>query len=365
MKKIIFMMSAAVAMAASCGNPDDNGPVSGNGTLTIEADKLEVVADGEDFAEITVNYDGVAVTEDVDFYDASTNVPVKVRSNRFTTKTVGQHSIYAIYNNVKSNVLKFTAVEYMAPPVPEDPAPENTAFRKRVLLTQFTSTGCTFCPRMTKILRELAQDAEYKDRFVLAASHADMNGYPNGDDPASYSGVNAFMSAFRISGFPTLIADFDDMMPSYDYSDLKALVDEYYADGSSLAGVSANSEVQGNVLVLRAAVKSSKSGKYRVGAWLLEDGIYGKQTSAPDESYNTHDHCIRVLDAGSHFMGHDLGTIAAGKSAEHVFTMKLDSEWNVEKCKLLLYVTSSAGSTQVVNNAVIVPLGKPVTYEYR
>lgn len=365
MKRFVFMMIAAVAMAVSCGNPDDNGPVSGNGTLTIEADKLEVVADGEDFAEITVKYDGVAVTEDVDFYDASSNVPVKVRSNHFTTKTVGQHSIYAIYNNVKSNVLKFTAVEYMAPPVPDDPDLQNTAFRKRVLLTQFTSTGCTFCPRMTKILRELAKDAEYKERFVLAASHADMNGYANGDDPASFSGVGGFMNAFGISGFPTLIADFDDMMPSYDYSDLKALVDKCYADGSSLAGVAANSEVQDNVLVLRAAVKVSESGKYRIGAWLLEDGICGKQTSAPDESYNTHDNCIRILDAESHYMGYDLGTIAAGKSAEHVFTMKLDKEWNVENCKLLLYVTSAAGTAQMVNNAVIVPIGTPVTYEYR
>ena len=40
MKRFVLKMIAAVAMVASCGNPDDNGPVSGNGTLTIEADKV-------------------------------------------------------------------------------------------------------------------------------------------------------------------------------------------------------------------------------------------------------------------------------------------------------------------------------------
>ena len=161
MKRFVLKMIAAVAMVASCGNPDDNGPVSGNGTLTIEADKVELVADGEDFVEITVTYDGEVVAEEVDFYDASTNVPARVKANRFTTKTVGQYSIYAIYNGVKSNVLKITALEHAVPPAPADPAPENVSFRKRVLFTQFTSTGCVYCPIVTGFLRELAADAEY------------------------------------------------------------------------------------------------------------------------------------------------------------------------------------------------------------
>ena len=364
MKRIILMMIAAVAMAASCGNPDD-APVTGNGTLTLEADKLEMLADGEDYVEITAKYDGQSVSDGVDFYDAATNVPVKVKDMRFTTKTVGQHSIYAIYNGVKSNTLKINALEYMAPEAPADPDPAGTTFRKRVLLTQFTSTGCTYCPIMTGLLRELAADEVYKDKFVLAASHSDMNGYQNGDDPASYSGASGLMSAFGVLGYPTLIADFGDQLNAYSYDQLKALVDGYYEDGTSVVGVASASEIQGNVLVLRAAVKAGKAGKYRVGAWLLEDGIYGKQTSAPDESYYIHDHCVRHLDAGSHYMGHDLGMISAGKTAEHIFTIKMDPEWKVESCKVLLYVTSSVGNKDVLNNAVVVPVGKPVTYEYR
>lgn len=365
MKRFLLTMIAAVAMAASCGNPDDNGPVSGGGTLTIEGDKVELVADGEDFVEITVTYDGKAVTEEVDFYDASTNVPARVKANRFTTKTVGQYSIYAIYNGAKSNVLKITALEHAVPPAPADPAPENVSFRKRVLFTQFTSTGCVYCPIVTGFLRELAADAEYKDKFVLGASHADMPGYQNGEDPAAYSEVNAFMSAFGIEGFPTLIADFGDRLGSYSLAAVKALVDEYYGDGSAAAGIAVNSEIHDNVLVMRASVKAAKAGKYRIGAWLLEDGIYGKQTGAPDESYYVHDHCIRKPDAESHFMGYDLGLIGKGKSADHAFAMKLDPEWKIDNCSLLLYVTSASGSDQIANNAVIVPLGKSVAYEYR
>lgn len=365
MKRIILMMIAAVAIVASCGNPDDNGPVSGNGTLTIEADKVELIADGEDFVEITVKYDGEVVTDEVDFYDASTNVPSRVKANRFTTKAVGQYSIYAIYNGVKSNVLKITALEYAVPSLPADPAPENVSFRKRVLLTQFTSTGCVYCPMVTGFLRDLAADPEYKDKFVLAASHADMPDNPNGDDPASYPEVNGFMSAFRIKGFPTLIADFADMLGSYSLAALKTLVDEYYGDGSAAVGISVNSELHDNVLVMRASVKAANAGKYRIGAWLLEDGIYGKQTGAPDESYYVHDHCIRKPDAESHYMGYDLGMLSKGKSADHVFVMKLDPKWNIDNCSVLLYVTSASGSDQIASNAIVVPLDKPVAYEYR
>lgn len=358
-------MMAALAMVVSCGSPEDV-PTPGNGTLAISADKLEIIADGQDSAQITVEYDGKTITEDVSFYDPSTNVPVAVKSMRFSTKTAGQHSFYATYNGVKSNTLTINALEYAVPEVPKDADPSNTSFKKRVLMTQFTSTGCTYCPIVSGLLKELSVDPAYADRFVLGASHADMPGYLNGDDPASYSGATGFMNAFGVTGFPWLNADFGDILTKYDISAVRALVDGCYGDGKAAAGISVNSAIQGNVLVVRAAVKAGVTGSYRVGLWLLEDGIYGKQTSAPDESYNTHNNCIRLLDAGTSYMGHSVGKLAAGGVGEHIFTIKnLDSEWKLDKCKLLIYVTSSLGTSQVVNNAVIVPIGKPVGYEYK
>jgi hypothetical protein len=122
MKNMIMMMAAAIALAFSCTKPDD-GPTGGNGTLVIDADKFEIVADGQDAAQITVEYDGKAVTDGVSFYDAATNVPVSVKSMRFTTKTVGEHRFYATYSGAKSNTLSINAVEYAAPAVPTDPDP--------------------------------------------------------------------------------------------------------------------------------------------------------------------------------------------------------------------------------------------------
>ena len=40
-------MAAAIALAFSCTKPDD-GPAGGNGTLVIDADRFEIVADGKD-----------------------------------------------------------------------------------------------------------------------------------------------------------------------------------------------------------------------------------------------------------------------------------------------------------------------------
>lgn len=122
-------------------------------------------------------------------------------------------------------MLSINALEYSVPAVPADPDPSKTSFRKRVLLTQFTSTGCTYCPIIVGLLRELSNDKVYSGRFVLGASHADMTDYPNGDDPASFSGVAEFMSTFDVRGFPTLTADLGESLSNYDLTTLKALVD--------------------------------------------------------------------------------------------------------------------------------------------
>lgn len=365
MKRFILMMAAVLALTASCGERGYDPELSGSG-FTIEADKLEILADGTDYAQITAKYGNKELTEDVAFYDASSNVPVSVKSMRFSTKTPGQYDIFATYDGKKSNVLSINALEYSVPAVPADPDLSKTSFRKRVLLTQFTSTGCTYCPIIVGLLRELSNDKVYSDRFVLGTSHADMTDYPNGDDPASFSGVAEFMSTFDVRGFPTLTADLGESLSNYDLTTLKALVDGCYSDGISAAGIAASSVLIGNTLVVRAAVKAGETGNYRIGAWLLEDGIYGKQTSAPDESYNTHNNCIRIINAGSSYMGHSVGRLAAGNSAEYILTFRnLDSQWKPDKCRLLLYVTSSVGNLNIVNNAVTLPLGGSVAYEYR
>lgn len=365
MKRILMMMAAVFALAVACEKPGAD-PEQENAELTIEADKLEIIADGTDYAQITAKYGSKELTDGLGFYDASTNVPVSVKSMHFTTRTPGQHNFYATYNGKKSNVLSINALEYAVPAVPADTDPSNTSFRKRVFLTQFTSTGCTFCPTVVSMLRELSRDSVYSEKFVLAASHADMSEGPYADDPASFPGVMNFMTAFGVMGFPTLSADFGDILGAYNISVLKALVDGYYGNGIASAGLAVNSEVQDNVLVARTAVKAGEAGNYRVGAMLLEDGIYGKQTSAPDESYNTHDNCIRIIDAGTTYMGHSVGKLSAGNVAEHIFTFRnIDSDWNLDKCKMLFYVTSSVGNIQVVNNAIVVPLGKSAGFEYK
>lgn len=358
------MLAAVFAMAVACEKPGNDPYVLAD--LTIEADKLEIVADGNDYAKITVKHGGKEVTEGVDFYDASSNVPVAVKSMRFSTKAPGQHEFYATYNGVRSNPLKINALEFAAPDVPADPDLSKTSFRKRVLLTQFTSTGCTYCPIMTGLLRELSGDMSYSNKFVLAAAHADMNGYQNGDDPASFSGVTSLMNTFKVQGYPTLIADMGDALDAYDLTKLKTLVDGYYGNGTSVAGISANSSVIGSTLVVRVAVKAGETNNYRVGVWLLEDEIYGKQTSAPDPSYNTHHNCVRVADGGQGYMGYPLGTIQTGSTADRVFNFqRLDPEWKMKNSKLLIYVTSATGNVQVVNNAAVVPVGESLIFEYR
>ena len=117
---------------------------------------------------------------------------------------------------------------------------------------------------------------------------------------------------------------------------------------------------------------AAETNEFRIGAWLIEDGIYSKQSNKgyPGD-FNTHDHCIRVADSkvsGTDFSGHALGEIEAGSTAEYSFSIDVDSDWNADNCSLVLFVTSpesrNGSKYFYVNNTVEMPLDGTIDYEY-
>ena len=64
--------------------------------------------------------------------------------------------------------------------------------------------------------------------------------------------------------------------------ELLSFLDEYVREGHTVAGACVT---DGSQLVLRAGIKAGKAGSYRLAAWVLEDGIVGKQQNymAKDE----------------------------------------------------------------------------------
>ena len=358
----------------SCGEKDtEEGTTT---SLTIKIDKQIVQAASEDFVKVEV-YDeaNTLITEGLTFYDKKGKV-LDLPDGKFRPQTAGVYEFFAFYAGAWSETVSVRAIDFPVPSLPEDTElPENSAFAKKVLAIQFTSTGCVNCPGMKKVIKKATEDQEFSDRIITVSSHHDMPGYKYGDDPAGYPGNDAFIRAFFDEPtYPTVVFNLTSTFSIYDKETESAAVERFksavnnmYGNGLSVAGIAVNSNASGNGLVARVLVKTvlDSGDPIRVAACLIEDGIYGPQNNAPsdDPEWSTHNNCIRMLDCNKKagYTGYSLGRMKCGESKEYTFVFDNSSNLvNMDNCKLLFYIICG-GSLQ---NAVLVPVGQEVGFDY-
>ena len=77
-------------------------------SLTIEASKLRIKADGEDCATFTVMYGEEDVTATCEIRTTAGDV---IEGGAFATTTPGSYNIYALYDNVRSNTISIDAYD--------------------------------------------------------------------------------------------------------------------------------------------------------------------------------------------------------------------------------------------------------------
>lgn len=326
-----------------------------------------VVQTGTDRAIIVVRFNGEVLNDGYDIYDAQTNKKVTLPTMQMTSKsgiTYDLHyystekaetrSFWVGYGveNTFANPMNVTSVDFDIPARPIDPQPENTAFKRRSMIMQFTGLGCGYCPYMIAALRTVFEDPGYASSAVLAAIHTYSG------DPMAPS--EPLENAFGISGYPTLIFDMNTQLGNYGYNtnitNIKKCIDNSLATPAK-AGISARMSMDDNTLIVRMVIKVNESGDYRVGAWLLENGLSGKQTDyGMGGDFSTHDNVVRRADSkdtySASYAGHDMGHLNAGDTADYVFVISLDPEWVLDNCHLLLFVSSLEGKSYRVTNAV-------------
>ena len=386
MKKIISlaMMAFAAVAAVSCG--EDDKPTTANG-IVLKVDKDVIKCDGSDVATFTVVTDeGEVVKDGVKFYSGMEEVDIE--GFRFSTTKAGEHSFWASYKTFNSNSVLIKAINTVAPEVATDPKPNSTSFVRRVMLTQFTGTQCGFCPGIVNWLHVLRNDLGMKNKTVLAAVHSGMNS----GDPAAISSPKSSDAPFDNKNVPFLSLDM--CMGTGWYKDvtnleyatlLKEAIDERMKNVPATAGISVNPRFEEKIvpipgvgnsdgIIARVSVKSSEKAEYAVGAWLVEDNLYGRQKIYTESvkvlegiDYDTHNNCVRVADsesAGS-FKGHELGLIQAGKTAEKTFLLRVGSKWKLENLHLIVFVTKKdEKGAWSINNVIDCPVDKATPFEY-
>ena len=381
MKRILSLTSllAAAVMFSSFSCEKNSEPTIADGII-LTVDKDVIKCDGQDVAKFTVKTDeGDIVTEGVTFFDAAMN-EVNIRDFKFSTTEAGEYTFWANYKTFNSGQITVKAINASAPEVVADPKPNSTSFKRRVLISQFTGTGCGFCPSMVYTIRTATEENNLHDKYVLAASHS-----YNNNDPAYIASPNA--GNFGGTGYPYLALD---MAVGYgDYTSTTKFTQVFnarYNATEAKVGISANpifvesllpnaNGGKDDCLLVRVQLKAAEAGEFTVGAWLLEDGIYGKQTDGQgiknmdkEHDYDTHDNCIRVADSksGSSWVGHYLGNIAAGKTAEKTFLLKVNKSWKLENMHIVIFsAMADENGRYSVNNAIDCPVNAPKAFEYQ
>ena len=188
--RLLAMFCATLLLCNSClkgtgedeqqNNNNNNNPETG---LELTATPSTITADGEDAAVLKVTFNDEVLTTGFTIYDDK-DQPVELENMEFRTTTAGKYKFWAAYKSYNSETITITAEEPEndtpePPQGPEDSDPENINFKRRVLLIQFTGTGCGYCPGMSAALKECLQYESFADSVVLTAAHR-----YNSSDPA-------------------------------------------------------------------------------------------------------------------------------------------------------------------------------------
>ena len=183
----------------SCGDDDDSSsedfpPAPGEG-LTFTVSKQVIQANGTDKTDFIVKYDGVVLTEDFSIF---TDKDEKIENvSTFSTKETGEYKFWASYKSSHTELVTVKAIGVPVPQLPADKAPERTDFTKRMLLTNFTGTGCGFCPKMTSLLKKVFNEPTYAENTIWCVAHT----FTGGGDPMLLKERDKFESAFKISSY--------------------------------------------------------------------------------------------------------------------------------------------------------------------
>lgn len=371
MKKSLFILSAlSMLFSASCTTtePDlDGKPI-------LEISKSRIVNDGVDAVTFAVTINGVDVTADSKIYTMNTSAEL-YSGTTFTSTEVGKYRFFANCFD-KSTPEVIIVVNKPAVGLPEDPQPASTDFYNRVMVMQFTGTGCGFCPAVSAALKDLVK-SDYKDKMEIVSIHAF-----NANDPM-YSKIAVDISgSMGITGFPMVAYNMRSKTTHSHQGPIiatrkkiESLINSQYED-VSFAAISASSVKVGNDLEVSVSVKAGETGEYRVGLYILEDGVKVAQSGdGPDyDGYdlNIHNNAVRATYEGSDypFYGENLGVIEAGKESSVLLNAKLSESWKVSdlsKCRLVIYVTSRDSETAAkfyTRNIIACPLEGKVPYAY-
>lgn len=214
------------------------------------------------------------------------------------------------------------------------------SFVSRSLAMRFTATWCGYCPMMGKAFD--SAKARMDGSLELVSLHGSESDY-------EFSGTSQLERRFGIRGYPTGVVDARASIPNYGTTSTTAsvveeVVNETRESYPTVSGIAVDSYLSGTELTVFVPIYFHKSGPYRVSVLLLEDGIVGYQNGGG--SNYTHNDVARY--AFTSMSGESVKIESDNTVWTNVYTARVNSAWNPDNLKVLVYVERAYGDLPVV-----------------
>ncbi len=250
----------------------------------------------------------------------------------------------------------------------EDPGiePVDSSFVKNVLIMEFVSFDCVYCPNVTNILNELSEKT-FPARIDIISVHGRLEDI----DPMEFGSYKQLQNYFYgVTGYPSVIIDQRDDLVSVGTFDPSGSAFSGRIDATAPIGVALGSAMQNDSTVLvkvRVANKGKSSDDYRLAVAVLENNIPYKQADLVNGTLQwiddyRHFHVLRAFLSENYF-GDPTGTLEKGSIYTKEFTYKIPPGYRKENLSFVAYVIEARGfSGRVSLNSRSAGIGKSVNF---
>ncbi len=358
--------------AIGCAGSESNGTnedLDGDIYLELVASSNFVISGGESAISFSVmaNQKEISDLSLCSIFYVSHSGDVELESATYDIDQVGEYIFYATYKEVQSAQITVKGISALPDAAPDAAPDKFDSFRKHALGLLATGTDCPNCYKLLGPVHDYLETETTGDLIMT-----EVHEYPL--DPMRCEASYWMDKRMGRLGFPTLRFNLSGKPEYYIDSSRPANADsvaevvEYIMSTPAQTAISANTLLEGDVLHIRADVKIAIEGEYKIGAMIIEDGIYAPQVSALGEYMNTHNGVLCGAYPLNMAMCEKISnTKYQAAKSNHIFYCEFDlnsltSLQKRENCRVVIYVYNNYDL--VVDNVIQFPMGAsyPMVY---
>lgn len=249
---------------------------------------------------------------------------------------------------------------------PDTGDPDTSPFTKNVLIMEFVSFDCVYCPAVSNVLQELSEKT-YPGRIDVVSVHGRLEE----DDPMEFKGYQQFQNYFYgVTGYPAVILDQRDDLISVGMFDASSDAFSGRINVAAPIGIALSSTLTGDNTVrveVQVANKGKSSADYRLAVAVVENDIAYRQADLVNGSQQwiddyRHQHVLRAFLSENYF-GDPIGSLAEDGTYSKTFVYTVPAEYQADNLSFVAYVVEAKGfSSRVSVNSRTVPIGKAIDF---